>query len=256
MSRRKRRSHRPHPGRVLALCALAILLSAAFGAWQFATAKPAARPAGLSQNSPSADPSPSPLPLPDSTDAAQTDGDWRLLLVNKWTPIPDGYPLVPEGTTTLSNGEQVDSRIYPDLQTMFDDMRADGVYPMVASGYRTRAVQQQFWDDKVTAFMNEGRDKDAAETETSSWVAKPGCSEHELGLAVDINGDGAHSDNTAVYDWLAANGYRYGFIYRYPPDKGEQTGGANEPWHYRYVGREAAAAMQESGQCLEEYLAG
>ena len=77
----------------------------------------------------------------------------------------------------------------------------------------------------------------------------PGTSEHELGLAVDING--ASYD---LYIWLQQNSWRYGFIQRYPEDKTAITGISHEPWHYRYVGKEAAGEIYESGLCLEEYL--
>ena len=81
------------------------------------------------------------------------------------------------------------------------------------------------------------------------WVAVPGYSEHQLGFAVDING--ATYD---VYLWLQENSYKYGFIFRYPGNKTEITGTAEEVWHYRYVGVEAAAEIYEQGICLEEYL--
>lgn len=82
----------------------------------------------------------------------------------------------------------------------------------------------------------------------------PGTSEHQLGLSVDINADTSKCSSDAVYAWLAENAYKYGFIKRYPSEKVEITGINNEPWHYRYVGTEAAAQMQESGLCLEEYI--
>ena len=81
------------------------------------------------------------------------------------------------------------------------------------------------------------------------WVAAPGYSEHQLGFAVDING--------ATYDlyfWLQENSYKYGFIFRYPGSKTDITGTAEEVWHYRYVGKEAAAEIYEQQICLEEYL--
>jgi len=71
---------------------------------------------------------------------------------------------------------------------------------------------------------------------------------------VDINADGVKSNGSEVYKWLKQNGYRFGFILRYPPDKIEITGVSNEPWHYRYVGIKAAAAMHDQTLCLEEYL--
>ncbi len=177
--------------------------------------------------------------------------DWHLTLVNKWHPIDADYTIE---TTELSNGQLVDSRIYPSLQEMFDDMRSEGVYPIVASGYRTAQKQQEVYDSKVAEYIANGYSEADAITETDKWVAAPGTSEHQLGLGVDINADGVHSYGYQVYEWLAENAYRYGFIYRYQEDKVDVTGVANEPWHYRYVGAEVAADIQQRGICLEEYL--
>ena len=156
--------------------------------------------------------------------------------------------------TELSNGQCVDSRIYPQLQKMFDDMRDDGVYPVVASGYRTEQEQQQIYDESMAEYIEKGYSESDAKTETERWVAIPGTSEHQLGLGVDINADGINSYGYEVYNWLAQNAYRYGFIYRYPENKVAITGIANEPWHYRYVGVNAATEIYKRGICLEEYL--
>ena len=78
--------------------------------------------------------------------------------------------------------------------------------------------------------------------------------EHELGLSVDINAESSGASQDAVYEWLDENAYKYGFIKRYPADKTDITGIDNEPWHYRYVGYEAAKEMKEQNLCLEEYL--
>ncbi|MCB6367700.1 M15 family metallopeptidase, partial [Intestinibacillus massiliensis] len=91
------------------------------------------------------------------------------------------------------------------------------------------------------------------------WVAVPGTSEHQLGLAVDLvslsNQNLNHSqENTALQKWLMKNSWKYGFILRYPSDKSSITGIGYEPWHYRYVGKKAAKAIYEQGVCLEEYL--
>ena len=190
--------------------------------------------------------------LPSGQEEEKESGPWNLILVNRWNPIPDGYTVE---LITLSNGEAVDERIYPALQEMFDQMRADGVYPVVASGYRTGEEQQSIVDERIAQYQAEGYSLQEAKAQTDLWVAAPGTSEHELGLAVDINADGIHSAGYEVYDWLDQNGARYGFIQRYPADKTEITGVSNEPWHYRYVGKEAAAAIQDSGLCLEEYVA-
>lgn len=122
--------------------------------------------------------------------------------------------------------------------------------PMVVSGYRTQKKQQQLYDDKVAGYRKEGNSQSEAEELAKQGVSVPGYSEHQIGLAVDING--------ATYDlyfWLQENSYKYGFIYRYPGDKTDITGVAEEVWHYRYVGVEAATEMYEKGLCLEEYLA-
>lgn len=174
-----------------------------------------------------------------------------LMLVNSKNKIPENYE--PE-LTELSNGQRVDSGIYPDLQKMFDDMRANGIYPVVGEGYRTRSEQQQMLDDKVRAFENEGYSEKRAKAMAAEWVAVPGTSEHELGLAVDINADKDKSSNEEVYDWLYENAYRYGFILRYPVGKILVTGIDYEPWHYRYVGTDCAEEIAESGLCLEEWL--
>ena len=137
---------------------------------------------------------------------------------------------------------------------MFDDCRAAGYQLFVREGYRTHADQQQLMDEKVQAYRNEGYGQDEAESLAKQWVAVPGTSEHELGIAVDINADTSVSSSDAVYGWLEQNSYLYGFILRYPADKTEITGISNEPWHFRYVGKEAAQTIHEKGLCLEEYL--
>lgn len=185
---------------------------------------------------------------------AKEQGDeqeWSLILVNRQNPIPAQYDVELE---QLSNGERIDIRISPYLQDLFDAARADGVYPIVASGYRTTEKQQEIMDEKVAEYKAKGYTSAQAKAEAETWVAVPGTSEHQLGLAVDINADGIHSTGNEVYRWLDENSYRFGFIRRYPPDKTEITGVSNEPWHYRYVGIEAATEIYHQGLCLEEYL--
>ena len=178
--------------------------------------------------------------------------DWQLLLVNQWNSLPDGY--APE-LTELWNGESVDSRIYPDLQEMFDDARAVGLNPYVNSGYRTAQVQQSLMDEEINDYMVRGYSEAEARRLAEQWVAVPGTSEHQLGLAVDISMEDTATQTTSdMWQWLMKNSYKYGFILRYPEDKTDITGISYEPWHYRYVGREAAEEIYRSGLCLEEYL--
>ena len=156
--------------------------------------------------------------------------------------------------TELANGQEVDSRIYPALQEMLDAARAQGLHLFVADGCRTQETQQRILDEKIEAYKKEGYSDSEAEKKAKEWVAVPGTSEHQLGLAVDINADTAYSTSDAVYQWLAQNAHLYGFINRYPADKTEITGTIYEPWHYRYVGKEAAQEIYSQGLCLEEYI--
>ena len=177
--------------------------------------------------------------------------EWNLIVVNKWNEIPEDYSIT---LTELSNGQTVDSRIYPYLQEMFDAMKAEEIYPIVREGYRTSEEQQKILEDKIYAYVKEGYSRKRAEKLAKAWVAIPGTSEHQLGIAVDINADKTQSDNEEVYQWLAENAYKYGFILRYPQGKEDITGTSYEPWHYRYVGKEAAEEIYQSQICLEEYL--
>jgi D-alanyl-D-alanine carboxypeptidase len=259
---------------VAVLCLIVLLVGAGLWAkWQFID-----QSSGNVQEAPSASPeveeteTPEESDLPEETEPAEEESqpqeeetsqtteepdqeseeDWELLLVNRWNAVPEDYSV--DELVTLSNGYQVDARIYPDLQEMFDDMRADGVYPVVASGYRTNQRQVEIMEDKIQGYVDEGYTVEDAVQEAELWVAVPGTSEHETGLAVDINADGIHSAGYEVYNWLAENAWEYGFILRYPEDQEDITATDYEPWHYRYVGRDNAKLIYESGLCLEEYL--
>ena len=182
---------------------------------------------------------------------ASEDHGWNLILVNRENYIPADYEVQ---LTELSNGKKVDSRIYPELQEMFDDARAQGYSLFVREGYRTQEEQQQLMDEKIEAYENEGKSKPEAKKLAEQWVAIPGTSEHQLGIAVDINADTTKSSSDDVYNWLAENAHTYGFIKRYPSNKTDITGVINEPWHYRYVGKEVASKIYSQGICLEEYI--
>lgn len=178
----------------------------------------------------------------------EDDTDWNLRLVNRWNPIPEGYTMK---LKELPGGEKVDERIYEPLMEMFEAAREGNwdELPRVVSGYRTQEVQQSLYDDEVNKYKSQGCSEDEAKAEAGKWVAIPGTSEHQLGLAIDVEG--------ATYDmflWLQENSYKYGFIFRYPGNKSDITGTVEEVWHYRYVGVEAATEMYEQGLCLEEYV--
>lgn len=177
--------------------------------------------------------------------------DQMLVLVNRTHRITEEYN---GGLVTLRSGKSVDSRIYPELQAMFDEMRSEDIYPIVNEGFRTKEDQERMMEDQMNAYLDEGYSRKKAEKLAENIVAPVGSSEHELGIAVDIIADKSRSDNETVYNWLAENAYKYGFIQRYPSNKTDITGIDYELWHYRYVGKKAAAEIYEQGVCLEEYL--
>lgn len=186
-----------------------------------------------------------------NTHTIAVSGGWNLVVVNRWNELPEDYDIE---LMELSNGQKIDERIYPHLQEMFNVARVEGIYPIVREGYRTKAEQQDLFDEKVQAYINEGYSRLRAERTAKEWVALPGTSEHQLGIAVDINADKEKCSNDEVYAWLAENTHKYGFILRYPQGKVEITGISYEPWHYRYVGVEVANEIYERNICLEEYF--
>ena len=194
---------------------------------------------------------------PAQTTYARQD-EWNLILVNPWNSLPEGFTVE---TTSLLNGESVDSRCYSALKQMLDDCQAkSGGIPIVCSSYRPHDKQVRLFKEQVAKNMKEGMTREEAEKEAGTVVAVPGTSEHEMGLAVDIcDSENQLLDesqaNTDTQKWLMDNCWDYGFILRYPVSKSEITGIIYEPWHYRYVGVEAAKEIQARGICLEEYLA-
>ncbi len=180
----------------------------------------------------------------------QTGDDWKLILVNAEHPVPEDYSVT---LKELRNDQWVDERIYPELQQMFDDARAEGIYPLINESYRSAERQQEILDNYIAAYEAEGLSTEEAQQRALEVVAKPGTSEHQLGLALDIIVE-YEEDSTVTWQWLKENCWRYGFILRYPEDKTEITGISYEPWHFRYVGAEAAQQITERGITLEEYL--
>lgn len=183
---------------------------------------------------------------------------WNLVLINRDHPLSEEFQ-VPE-LTQLANGQAVDSRAYPQLQRMMDDCRAQGLQPLICSSYRTWEKQETLFSRKVQEYLASGLTQGEAEEQAAVWVAPPGTSEHQTGLALDIVDKNYQvldekQEDTGVQRWLMAHCGEYGFILRYPTGKSDITGIVYEPWHYRYVGAEAARKISESGQCLEEYLA-
>lgn len=187
-----------------------------------------------------------------TADNTTTSSDWRLLLVNSTHPLADDYSV---DLTELRNGQSVDTRILSDLQEMFDAAKSEDIYPIVSDAYRTREDQQTLMDDVIQNYEDEGYSSEEASSKAEQVIAKPGTSEHETGLAIDIAGDDDYDQDTdSVLEWMNSNAYKYGFILRYPSGKESVTGAEAENDHYRYVGKEAAKVIHDQGICLEEYL--
>lgn len=181
---------------------------------------------------------------------------WNMTLVNAENPMQEGY--VPE-LAEVENGYSVDARIAEDLNAMLAAARADGCQPQICSAYRSVEKQIQVFNDTVNSWISQGSSLWDAYQRTTQEVALPGTSEHGIGLAVDIVSNqyaelDAKQAETMEAQWLQEHCYEYGFILRYPPEKQSLTGIIYEPWHYRYVGREMAQKIKESGLTLEEYL--
>lgn len=185
---------------------------------------------------------------------------WYLKLVNAENPMTQEDVPELEVETVDENQYQVDARIVADLQDMFDAARAAGRNPVICSAFRSWNYQVSLYENKIDRVMQEeGLNEAQAQEKAGTVVAKPGTSEHQMGLALDIvsseymNLDEGQME-TEDQQWLIENSWKYGFILRYPLDKSDITGIIFEPWHYRYVGKKAAKEITEQGLTLEEYL--
>lgn len=170
-------------------------------------------------------------------------------LVNKYNKLPDNYEI--DDLVTLNNeyskkGEKVREVIYNDLKKMFDEAKKDNINLNVISGFRTNEKQDTLFNNSI---KKNGLDH------ALIYSAKPGYSEHQLGLAIDINSVEESFKNTNEYKWLKNNSYKYGFIERYPEGKEKITGFGYEPWHYRYLGVDVATKIFTENITYEEYVA-
>lgn len=191
------------------------------------------------------------------TDAefAFDSSDWRLVLINKQHPIPADYDFK---LGTFTSGMRCDERVIEDLLLMMQAAKKDGLNLVVRSPYRTSDHQEDNFNDRIKSYMRQGLSYMEAYKATSTVITVPGCSEHEVGLAFDITSDSFIElkqgfADTEEGEWLEAHSYEYGFILRYPSGKEYITGIEYEPWHFRYVGREAATIMKDEELCLEEF---
>lgn len=188
--------------------------------------------------------------------SAISSARWMLTVVNEQNPLPGNY--LPK-LKKLKNGLLFDERAIDSLKEMLSDAKAQGLSPIVCSAYRTVAKQQKLFDEDVYKYMQKGLSQQEAEEETRKSVAYPGTSEHNMGLAVDIVSKSYQllnekQERTREMKWLVKHCAEYGFILRYPKGKEDITGVNYEPWHFRFVGVEAAQKIMQEGITLEEYL--
>jgi D-alanyl-D-alanine carboxypeptidase len=180
------------------------------------------------------------------------------VVVDKLRPLKAGYIpanlVTPAVALRLSSGVE-EMKMRQDagnaLVEMFTAAKTAGLPMLIASGYRSEVTQKALHASYVAQ-------KGAAAADTDS--ARAGYSEHQTGLAVDVGRTDHKCEvdpcfaNTAEGQWVAANAYKYGFIVRYPQNKQAITGYIYEPWHIRYVGKDLAKAVYDSGQTLEEFF--
>lgn len=194
----------------------------------------------------------------ETAQAADRELSWNLELVNFENILTEDFE--PEELKELANGDRIDGRVLEQAEKMLVDAKADGIRILCVSGYRSYERQQTLYENKVRRLQKKhGYSVAKAREEAAKEVAPPGTSEHQLGLALDLTdasytGLDAKQETTAAHKWLKKHCHEYGFIVRYPDGKTEITGIIYEPWHFRYVGMEAAAEIMEAGITLEEYL--
>ncbi len=181
--------------------------------------------------------------------------DWKMLLVNRDYILPEDFgvelaPCITDDPDSL----KLDYRVAPHYNEMYLAALEDGIELVPVSGYRSVERQQRNFENKIDKYLNQGYGKIEATQMAATIILPPGTSEHNAGLAMDICSLEQNFEETEEFKWLSENAADYGFIMRYPEDKQDITKIIYEPWHWRYVGVEAAREMKASGQCFEEYL--
>ena len=177
---------------------------------------------------------------------------WNLTVVNAGYRIPRDY--TPNLTYVCGTGERLDSQVAVHYEKMFNAAARDGVYLTPCSGYRSYELQERNYKRKIAYYEDLGYSSEEAKVLAAKVIMPPGSSEHNLGYAMDIVCVEEWFENTSEFRWLKENASDYGFIMRYPKEKQHITNVIYEPWHWRYVGVEAAKAIESSGLVLEEYM--
>ena len=186
--------------------------------------------------------------------------DPLMVLVNHTSKMPDDYTF---DTKECGSATAVNKTLQTVACDAFLEMQkaaaADGVTVWMQSGYRSVKYQTSLYERKTKYYLDKGYDNATAREKAAAVVNPPGYSEHNCGLAADLNspehtGLDEGFEKTAAFHWLCAHAGDYGFILRYPKDAEDKTEIIYEPWHWRYVGVENAAKINASGLCFEEYI--
>ena len=213
-------------------------------------------------------PEPTPVPTPEPTIAPDSpegralalglpkppDIDpysWEFMLANGENSIAE---YAPPQTVTLE-GQVLDSRIEEPIKAMAADTRAQGLSVYLSSGYRSYNEQAQ----NFIRVCNNNGVSDGKNAQGFYITMPAGCSEHQTGLACDITDvyyplKNSSLENTATFQYMSKHCHEFGFIVRFPKDQEAVTGVMYEPFHFRYVGVEAATYIMENGICLETFL--
>ncbi|MBQ6019293.1 MAG: D-alanyl-D-alanine carboxypeptidase family protein [Clostridia bacterium] len=178
---------------------------------------------------------------------------WYLTLVNNRYAVASDYkvnlaPAIPGSWC------QLDYRVAEAYTRMYRAAANDGIWLEPYSGYRSYQHQKDNYERKTRLYLSYGYNLATAKAKAAMIIMPPGCSEHNLGFAMDIIGTNNNFYQTKAYKWLTEHAADYGFILRYPREKQHITKVEYEPWHWRYVGVEHAKKIKEWGFCLEEYL--
>ncbi len=186
--------------------------------------------------------------------------DPLMVLVNHTNKMPDDYTFDTKecGSATAVN-KTLQTVACDAFLSMQKAAAADGVTVWMQSGYRSVKYQTSLYERKTKYYLDKGYDNATAKEKAAAVVNPPGYSEHNCGLAADLNspehtGLDEGFEKTAAFRWLCEHAGDYGFILRYPKDAEDKTEIIYEPWHWRYVGVENAAKINASGLCFEDYI--
>ena len=195
-----------------------------------------------------------------TTETEITEKNWALFVVNDENPLPDNFSII---TKPIYKQRELDIRCADYAIQMIEAALYDGIELNVTSGYRSTEKQQENIEFYIENYMTLGYSFEEAEALTYKEVARPGCSEHNAGVAMDIVTQDwfmyyteltTDFEYTEEFDWLQENSWKYGFIMSFPEGKEDITGFSYEPWHYRFVGVEHAEKINSLKITLNEYI--